>query len=300
MELDNINLEGRYDNHIHCCPHINARSLNLHDAVEDAEREKMIAIGLMDNFSVTSGYASLMNSIFRNFQVKVFGGLIMEPYTGGVNPENLQALMKYSYGDFDQVFKFVSFPTHHTQFVAKQEKRNDEYVNSCFSLNDLKKVNKDVLKILDIIANNKLVLNTGHLSDVESINLINLAKNHGIKKILVPANHLAKETLIEINSVTKVFFEFSYFFISEATRIPLTHIDGEKHIIHGLEKKKLSELIQAAKTENIILSSDCGVSVLPRPVDGLKIFIYEILKLGFTIRDIDRMTKTNPQKLFYE
>ena len=116
----------------------------------------------------------------------------------------------------------------------------------------------------------------------------------------MPANHLAKETLIEINSVTKVFFEFSYFFISEATRIPLTHIDGEKHIIHGLEKKKLSELIQAAKTENIILSSDCGVSVLPRPVDGLKIFIYEILKLGFTISDIDRMTKTNPQKLFYE
>ena len=101
-------------------------------------------------------------------------------------------------------------------------------------------MNKDVLTILDLIAYNKLVLNTGHLSDDETINLIHLAKNHGVTKILVPANHLAKKTLIEINSLTKVFFEFSYFFISEATGIPLTHIDGEKHIIHGLEKKRIT------------------------------------------------------------
>lgn len=65
MELDAIDLTGRYDNHIHCCPHINARSLNLYDAVQDAEKEKMMAIGLMDNFSVTSGYASLINSVCR-------------------------------------------------------------------------------------------------------------------------------------------------------------------------------------------------------------------------------------------
>ena len=300
MELDAIDLTGRYDNHIHCCPHINARSLNLYDAVQDAEKEKMMAIGLMDNFSVTSGYASLINSVCKDFKVKVFGGLIMEPYAGGINPDNLQALMKYSYGDCDRVFKFVSFPTHHTQFIAKQEKRNEEYIANCFSLYHTKEVNKDVLAILDLIAHNQLVLNTGHLSDEESINLIGLAKKHGITKILVPANHLKKETLVEINSLTNVFFEFSYFFISEATKIPLTHIDGEKHIIHGLEKKKLSELIQAATTNNVILSSDCGVSVLPRPIDGLKIFIHEVLKLGFTMKDIDTMTKINPQKLFYE
>ena len=53
--LNLISLEGRYDNHIHCCPHINKRSLNIYDAIKDAEKEKMAAIGLMDNFSITSG-----------------------------------------------------------------------------------------------------------------------------------------------------------------------------------------------------------------------------------------------------
>jgi len=96
--LNLISLEGRYDNHIHCCPHINKRSLNIYDAIKDAEKEKMAAIGLMDNFSITSGYASLMKAICKNYKVKIFGGLIMEPYAGGVDPDNLQALIKYSYG----------------------------------------------------------------------------------------------------------------------------------------------------------------------------------------------------------
>jgi hypothetical protein len=53
-------LKGSVDNHIHCCPHINKRSTNIFQVVEQAEKLKMYAIGLMDNFSNTSGYASLL------------------------------------------------------------------------------------------------------------------------------------------------------------------------------------------------------------------------------------------------
>ena len=297
--LNLIDLKGRYDNHIHCCPHINKRSLNIYDAVMDAEKEKMAAIGLMDNFSVTSGYASLMKAICKNLKVKIFGGLIMEPYAGGVDPDSLEALIKYSYGDFSNVFKFVSFPTHHTKFVATQEKRSKEYTKKCFSVENIKNVNKKTLKILDIIAKNKLVLNTGHLSGIENINLVTLAKNHGVKKILIPANHLSMNSINQLSLMSNIYFEFSYFFISKATKVPLTHIDGEKHVIEGLEKKQLKNFIKQISSEKVILSSDCGVSVLPRPVVGLKSFISEVLKLGFTNKEIDNMTIKNPKKLFF-
>ncbi len=297
--LNLISLEGRYDNHIHCCPHINKRSLNIYDAIKDAEKEKMAAIGLMDNFSITTGYASLMKAICKNYKVKIFGGLIMEPYAGGVDPDNLQALIKYSYGDFSQVFKFVSFPTHHTKFVARQEKRSKEYIKNCFSIGHKKNVNKKILKILDIIAKNKLVLNVGHLSGSESINLVTLAKNHGVNKILIPANHLSINSINQLNLIPDIFFEFSYFFISKATKVPLTHIDGEKHVIDGLEKKELSNLIKKVSSKKVILSSDCGVSILPKPTVGLKSFIREVLTLGFTHNDIDNMTINNPKKLFF-
>ena len=47
-------LRGAIDNHIHCCPHINKRSTNIFEVVRYAEKHKMYAIGLMDNFSNTS------------------------------------------------------------------------------------------------------------------------------------------------------------------------------------------------------------------------------------------------------
>ena len=59
-------LKGAIDNHIHCCPHINKRSTNIFEVVKKAEQLKMHAIGLMDNFSNTSGYASLVKKIYLN------------------------------------------------------------------------------------------------------------------------------------------------------------------------------------------------------------------------------------------
>ena len=60
-------LENSVDNHIHCCPHINKRSTNIFEVVEHAENNKMYAIGLMDNFSNTSGYESLIRKYFSIF-----------------------------------------------------------------------------------------------------------------------------------------------------------------------------------------------------------------------------------------
>lgn len=300
LNINNISLEGRYDNHIHCCPHINARSLNLFEAIEDAEKEKMKAIGLMDNFSNTSGYASLLKKNYKNYKLDIFGGLIMEPYTGGVNSSIVEILTNYAYEDSTKRFKFISFPTHHTQYIAKQEKRSKVYIDSCFSLTNIKKVDNNILKILEIISKKNLVLNTGHISGEEIINLISLAKNFQIKKILIPSNHLSASDIKELKKITNVFFEFSYFFISKATTIPLTHIDGEKHIVEGINKNILKNLINEAQCKNVILSSDCGVSVLPKPTIGFKNFISEILSLGFNNAELDLMTKDNPRKLFYE
>ena len=88
-----------------------------------------------------------------------------------------------------------------------------------------------------------------HLSDIETISLVKAAKNIGVKKF-------------------NVKFEFSYFFISSATNVPLTHFDGEKHKIQGSNENLLEVLIKTAGPKNVILSSDCGVSVLPKPHIG--------------------------------
>ncbi len=288
-------LRGAIDNHIHCCPHINKRSTNIFEVVRYAEKHKMYAIGLMDNFSNTSGYASLVKKFFPKLKLKVFGGLIMEPPSGGVNLENVKISLNYSYFKNDGA-KFISFPTHHTRHVARIEKRRKSYIKNCFYV-PKKGPTKETLKILKLISKKNIVLNTGHLSDIETISLVKAAKNIGVKKILVPSNTFNLETIRQLKKFN-VKFEFSYFFISSATNVPLTHVDGEKHKIQGTNENLLELLIKTACPKNVILSSDCGVSVLPKPHIGFLKFINKISKLGFSKNEIDYMIKINPKKLF--
>ena len=135
------------------------------------------------------------------------------------------------------------------------------------------------------------------MSAKETINLVKYAKKIGVKKILVPSNTFNLKTISELKKY-KVKFEFSYFFISKATNVPLTHVDGEKHKIQGTNENLLKLLIKTANPKNVILSSDCGVSILPKPYIGFSKFINQIIKLGFSKKEIEYMIKINSKKLF--
>ena len=288
-------LKGSVDNHIHCCPHINKRSTNIFEVIKKAEQLKMHAVGLMDNFSNTSGYASLVKKYLPKLKLKVFGGLIMEPPSGGVSYENAKISLNYSYFQNDGA-KFISFPTHHTRHIAKLEKRKKNYIKNCFHVPDTGPT-QETMKILELIAQKNIVMNTGHLSAKETINLVKYAKKIGVKKILIPSNTFNLTTITKLKKF-RPKFEFSYFFISKATDIPLTHVDGEKHKIQETNEKLIKILIKTAGPKNVILSSDCGVSILPKPHIGFSKFINHIQKLGFSKKEIEYMIKINPKKLF--
>ena len=49
-------LIGAIDGHVHACPHLNGRSVDVFDAVEQAAAAGMRAIGLMDNFCWANDY----------------------------------------------------------------------------------------------------------------------------------------------------------------------------------------------------------------------------------------------------
>ena len=85
LDLPGMDLvAGAIDSHVHCCPHINARTVTVFDAVRQAARARMRAIGLMDVFADTSGLAALACRELGDTGVEVFGGVILEPYVGGL------------------------------------------------------------------------------------------------------------------------------------------------------------------------------------------------------------------------
>ena len=60
----------------------------------------------------------------------------------------------------------------------------------------------------------------------------------------------------------------------------------------------MAERLRAAGAENAILSSDCGVFLLPPPVEGLREFLLLMREAGFSHVELRRMSAETPARLF--
>ena len=289
-------LVGAVDCHVHACPHLNGRSVDVFQAVREAAEAGLAGLGLMDNFANSSGYAALARRELADLGVAVFGGLIMEPPAGGVSLEAVRIALGYGYGAGDGA-RFISLPTHHTRHIARLEGRSPAYLDACLAIPEQGELPDPLSAILDLVAEHDVVLNTGHISGPEAVRLVELARVRGVRRILVPANHYRPE---EISAVTDAgaHAEFSFFFLSHATQVGLTHVDAEKHTVAALDLPVLAAGIHAATPARTVLSSDCGVYVLPPPVEGLREFLLMVASAGFDEVALRTMVADNPKRLF--
>jgi hypothetical protein len=289
-------VQGAVDCHVHACPHINNRSLNVFEAVREAAAVGMRGIGLMDNFGNSSGLAALARHELAAYGVDVWGGLIMEPPAGGLSVEAVRIALDYGYGEGTGA-RFVSLPTHHTCYIAKIEGRSPAYVESCLAIPATGPLPDPLPEILDLLAERDVVFNTGHVSGPEAVRAVEAAKHCGIARILVPGSHFDVETLTEITRLG-AYAEFSFFFASHATQAGLTHVDAEAHKVPPVAAPRMVELIHAAGPESCVLSSDCGVFLLPPPAEGLREFLLLLETCGVESAALRVMSANNPAWLF--
>lgn len=289
-------LAGAVDCHVHACPHINSRSVDVFEATRQAAAAGMRGIGLMDNFANSSGMAALANRQFADLGVEVFGGLIMEPPAGGVDADAVRVALAYGYREGDGA-RFISLPTHHTRNIAQIEGRTDDYIKSCLAIPENGPLPDPLPEILDLIASHDAVFNTGHVCGSEALRATQAARQHGVERILAPCNHFDPAMVREIVAAGAMA-EFSFFFVSHATQVGLTHVDPERHTVPAVPPRELAALIRAATPAKTILSGDCGVSILPPPVEGLREFLLLLESAGFDRAELSRMVSENPARLF--
>lgn len=295
-------LIGAIDGHVHACPHLNGRSVDVFEAVEQAAAAGMRAIGLMDNFCSSVGYAALARRRLGHLGVVVFGGVILEPQVGGLSVEVVRAAIGVGYPDGEDRHaadgaRFVSLPTHHTRTVAQAEGRDAAYVATCLAIPERGPLSDALAAILDLVAAHDIVLNTGHLSAAETVRLVELAQARGVTRLLCPANYFTPDDARALTALGACV-EFSFFFVTHATQVGLTHVDAEKHRVDPVTLPRLIELIAAVPPEQVVLSGDCGVSVLPPPVEGLREFLWSLKLSGVPETTLRRAVGDNPARLF--
>lgn len=288
-------LKGAIDCHLHASPHLNGRSVDVFEAVRDAAAAGMRAIGLMDNFQNSSGMAALAMRELGHLGVEVFGGLIMQPTAGGVTVEAARTAIGYGYGPGTGA-RFVSLPTHHTRGVAEREGRSPAYLDTTFYIPEGAPVPDVVLEIMDLCAEHDVVFDCGHVTGREAIQLCETGRARGVKRLRTHCGRYPEEVIAEIVK-TGAYAEFSFFLLTHATQVGLTHVDQEKHSLPGSHVNDLIPRIRAAG-DNAIVSSDAGVFLLSPPADAFRQFILLLEAAGLTAEELRRMSTTNPAALF--
>lgn len=289
-------LRDAVDGHVHACPHLNARRLDALEAVEQAEAAGMAGLGLMDNFANSATLAALVRRARPALTVDVFGGLILEPPAGGVSVAAVQAALHCGYGPGDGA-RFVSLPTHHTAFVAQAEGRSAAHIDACLAIPASGSLPDPLPEILDLVAEADIVLNTGHLSAGEALRVVEAARAAGVTRILVPANHYTTDDVRALTAAGGVV-ELSFFFVSHATEAGLTHVDAERHTIARVRAPDMAALALSAPPGQLVLSSDCGVFLLPPPVEGLRALVLLLQACGVPDDTLRAATGRTPAHLF--
>lgn len=313
-------LKGAIDIHVHAGPHLRSspRIVDPIQAAVQARDAGMRAIVYMCVFQMTTGTAWLVSRAVPDFQV--FGGIILNTVYGGLNPRAVKTAIYYGSGA-----KFVSFGAHSTKYQASKEGRVidgrftplkdayprfvDEELSRCIEIPLKGKPGRELDEILGLIAANPhMYLNTGHVSPAEALRLIALAKDYGIRKVLVANSVVANMTIEEMKRAARAgaYLERTLAAHTHTTSIPKTHYYVEpewKSLDEGLPGqvsggvKMIADQVMAIGAQHFIIGTDFGVYTLPPPVEGLREFIACLLDMELTEDDVRMMVQTNPARL---
>jgi hypothetical protein len=293
-------LRGAIDMHVHCGPEAIPRKYHAIALAHLTRKFDMGTLVIKSHFTYTSDWALLA---FRETGVKIYGGITMNQYVGGVNPYALRAGLGPQ-EDGEAFLKIVWMPTIHSpahlqmqshhghQMDIPPEWTGGRTVNTAMRLEEIDPVfirSPEVLPLLDevltIISDHNLLLATGHLDKEETIFLVQRAREKGVKKILLthPLYETTKLTIEDLKGLVgpDTFVEHSY----------------ALHTIDHTPFETMVRYIEEVGTQYCVLTSDLGQINMPSPPEGLLDFIDHLMKGGITEEGIFRMTRDNPKYL---
>ena len=283
-------LVGAVDLHCHSGPAAMPRILDHHEALMDCAAAKFSALLYKDHFYLGVSHAMILEKLFPETGVKLFSGIALNNANGGINPHAVNHAINIG-------AKIVWLPTlsaaNHLAALAGEaktfpktaKKMLDPIPLSAMDANG--KLSDETKQVLDLIAEGDIILAGGHLPAAELHVVFAEAKQRGVKKMLV--NH---PTYIVGCSDED---------IRQMVRMGVTMEHSICMFVEGKAHKygpdKLAHLIEVAGVDHTVLCSDLGLQGSPRPIEGYRQIVRQLLDLQFSEADIRTMTSRNAAKL---
>lgn len=285
-------LTGAVDLHCHSGPSVMPRYFDHYEAMQEASEAGVRALLIKDHYYSATPATILLNKHFSHLKVTLLSGVPLNNQSGGLN------LYAVEHG-IALGAKLVWMPTfsarnhieHHKQGATPgfpYAKKPMMAPKPLTVVDEAGQLLPEVGPILDMIAEQDVVLSSGHLHISEIWPLFEEARRRGVKRMI--CNHptyIIDATLDDIHRMAGmgVYIEHSMCMFSELSKWKL------------YDPETLDQLIRAAGVDRTILGSDLGQVGNPRLVDGFLNVIEVCLDLGYSEADVRKMVSTNAATL---
>lgn len=281
-------LRGAVDLHVHSGPSTMARQVDHFQAVEEAAAAGMRGILFKDHHYSVAPFIPLMERVLGHLNVAMYGGLVLNNSTGGLDPFVVDAQLK-------QGAKLIWMPTAQAANHIRSSHRKQRLASNVqlkpspglTVVDPYGEILDEVKQILDSIAEFDAILSSGHLHVWEIWKLFTEAKKRGVKRLLV--NHPMYGLHFTYEDI-KEMAEFGALIEQSAC----LYIDSRFNVF---SPEELKEHILAAGVAHSSIGSDLGQVDNPTPVEGLRQAIKLCLALGFSEEDVRIMVRDNPARL---
>lgn len=283
-------LKGAIDMHVHCNPDIVKRPQDEYEICSQA-----LEAGYR---GIVSKHATFFNAVtvpalhHMISGIEIGTGIVLNHWAGGLNPEAVYCAIALG-------AKIVWMPTCHADFHIKVTGRplpssalpglRSRPVQG-IRVAEGGKVVPQAEEICEIVAERDVVLATGHLGWEEIEPLVDTAIQKGVKKILIThAEHYCPRLSIDQQAALArkgAFIEHSF-----SDCMPTNQAK------FPCPPEMMVEAIRRVGAERCVMSTDLGQFHNPLPVEGMRMFVYTLLRFGFEEGDIDLMLRKNPAQL---
>jgi len=288
MKIEKL-LEGAFDLHVHAAPDVVPRAQTLPELARAAALAGMAGVLIKDHTASTVGRCFTMNKISTG-SVRFFSALALNPPVGGLNPCAVESALR-------EGADVIYFPTygaknHIAIWGAGKPPTAFPLPGSAYPglslLDENGKLRKECETILRLIAGHDAAMATGHISPVESLALIKLAVDFGVRRMLV--THVSE-------SVTAMSLEQQREAVQLGALIEHCFFALTESCPGSVSLDWICEQIRLMGVGNIILTSDFGQVSNGPPVEGFCFYLGKMRGLGFSDEELRVMIHENPRKI---
>lgn len=264
-------LRGAVDLHCHSGPAAMPRIISHAQAMHEAEAAGFDVLLYKDHYYTGMNHVAVLDELFPDRNLHLMSGVALNNAEGGINPHAVDHCIATG----GQIVWMPTFSArnHIEAYAAKSFPKTARPMLPPLPLSAVDangRLTDATLQVIDLIAAGNIILSGGHLPVNELFLLFEAAKARGVQKMMV--NHPTyligcSDADIRALVAMDVYMEHSIcMFIPSRVK---------QH-----DTADLVHLIDVAGADHTILGSDLGLTQAPKPVDGYRTVVNDLIEAG--------------------